>query len=492
LFLRFRRQITVAIAFAVPLVVLLATVRTSVGFWDTADLQTVAWIAGIPYPTGFPLYVVIGWIWTHALPIASVAARLNALSAVAIAVGAATVCAIALMLDVTAILAVLAGWTFALAAPVWIRGTYADVHPVGFAVAFVALALAVRWVVTGDPRARTAAILVAAVAVGIDNTTVLILAGVVVVGLGRRLPVRSTAVAFAGAVAIVCAAYAWLPLRSAQVFALRLDPTLDLGVPAGRPFWDDHHPSSYDGFIELVGGTAWSPQSSLGRLATSDAIGAAVQRYGPHLTYDFPFGLSYVALIGGALVARRRPLVAGGLALVGVVPALFGASYPVEADPGRYAFALYAVTALGIAVAADGAVRLARGPLATPARYVVALALLALVGFDLTHGGDLWSQRGDIGATMLGDEVTSFTRDGAVVVTPWNYATPLAYRAYVERAFGTRIVLCGNPADYDAEHYAAWLRNREVVIVTQGEPEVPGFHTRLIAPGNPSVYEVVP
>jgi hypothetical protein len=492
LFLRFRRQITVAIAFAVPLVVLLSTVRTSVGFWDTADLQTVAWIAGIPYPTGFPLYVMIGWLWTHALPIASVAARLNALSAFAICVGAASVCAIAVMLDVAAIFAVLAGWTFALAAPVWIRGTYADVHPVGFAVAFLAIALAVRWVVSGDGRARTAAILIAAVAVGVDNTTVLILAGALVVGLGRRLPVRSTAAAFAGAVAIVCAAYAWLPLRSAQVFALRLDPTLALGVPAGRPFWDDHHPSSYDGFIALVGGTAWSPQSSIERLATSDAVNAAVERYGKHVTYDFPYGLSYLALLGGALVARRRPLVAGGLTLAAIVPALFGASYPVEADPGRYVFALYAVTALGIAVAVDRIVRLARGGFQTPARYVVALALLALVGFDLTHSGDLWSQRGDISATMLGEEVTSFTRDGAVVVTPWNYATPLAYRAYVENAFGTRIVLCGNPADYDATQYTTWMRSREVVVVNDGEPQVPGFHTRLLAPGNPSVYEVVP
>ena len=41
---------------------LLATVRTSVGFWDTGDLQTVAWIGGIPYPTGYPLYVVAGWL----------------------------------------------------------------------------------------------------------------------------------------------------------------------------------------------------------------------------------------------------------------------------------------------------------------------------------------------------------------------------------------------------------------------------------------------
>ena len=69
------RTLAVATAFAVPLVVLLASVRTAVGFWDIGDLQTVAWIAGIPYPTGYPGYVAVAWTWTHAIPLGSVAAR---------------------------------------------------------------------------------------------------------------------------------------------------------------------------------------------------------------------------------------------------------------------------------------------------------------------------------------------------------------------------------------------------------------------------------
>src|SRR5665213_2008850 len=72
---RLQGALTVAIAFVVPLVVLLGSVRTSVGFWDTADLQTVTWIAGIPYPTGYPGYVAIGWLWAHVVPCAPVAAR---------------------------------------------------------------------------------------------------------------------------------------------------------------------------------------------------------------------------------------------------------------------------------------------------------------------------------------------------------------------------------------------------------------------------------
>ena len=32
------------------------------GFWDTAELQTVAPILGTAHPTGFPTYVLLGWL----------------------------------------------------------------------------------------------------------------------------------------------------------------------------------------------------------------------------------------------------------------------------------------------------------------------------------------------------------------------------------------------------------------------------------------------
>ena len=32
------------------------------GFWDTAELQTVAPVLGTAHPTGFPTYVLLGWL----------------------------------------------------------------------------------------------------------------------------------------------------------------------------------------------------------------------------------------------------------------------------------------------------------------------------------------------------------------------------------------------------------------------------------------------
>ncbi|HEX3463404.1 MAG TPA: DUF2723 domain-containing protein [Candidatus Elarobacter sp.] len=488
--LRLNGPATVAIAFAVPLVVLLASVRTAVGFWDIGDLQTVAWIAGIPYPTGFPGYVMIAWLWTHVVPFGSVAARVNALSALALAGGTATVAALALLFDAAPLVAILGAWTFAFARAVWLRATYADVHPLGFAVAFVAVALAVRWSLRGDRRALATGIVLAGVAVAVDNTTVLILLGGVVATLARPWPAWLVVRCVAIAAVIVVAAYAYLPLRSAYVTAHRADPTLALGIEPGRPFWDDHHPATADGFRALVAGTEWNAGDSLLRIVTPDAVRAAVQRFGPGLLEDAPQGLAVAALIGLAFALARAPVPVIGLIVAAAVPALFGASYPAEADPGRYGFALYAVLAFGAAVAADRTIRAfgrARPQLALAA---VCGLLVLVLAHDAARGREVYALRENAEAAELGERVAASTRDGAVVVSPWDFATPLAYRAYVERGLGTRIVVCALPHDHLAE-YRAWLRERQVAIVSDGPPDLPGYAVRRLSEGSPQVYEIL-
>ncbi len=332
--------------------------------------------------------------------------------------------------------------------------------------------------------------MLAGVAIAIDNTTVLILAGGVVAALGRTWPWRAAIPAAAVAVVLVVAAYAYLPLRSAYVTAHRLDPTLALGLPPGRPFWDDHHPATAAGFHALVEGTEWGPGETLARIVSPAAVRAAVDRFAGEAGDDAPQGLLVAALVGLGFIAARAPPVCIGLAIAAVLPALFGASYPAEADPERYVFAAYAVAALGIAVAADRTVRAFARNAPAPALAVVAALLAIVVVRDFARSSDLYAVRADGTGSALGARVAASTRDGAVVVAPWDWATPLAYRAYVERAFGRRIIVCALPRDY-VEDYAAWSRDRQVAILSEGVPDIPGFRFRKLSDGTPQVYEIV-
>jgi hypothetical protein len=48
-----------------------------VDFHDYGDFQTVPYILGIPYPTGYPGFVLLGWLWSHTFLIGDVAFRLR-------------------------------------------------------------------------------------------------------------------------------------------------------------------------------------------------------------------------------------------------------------------------------------------------------------------------------------------------------------------------------------------------------------------------------
>ncbi|MDP2208286.1 MAG: DUF2723 domain-containing protein [Bacteroidota bacterium] len=68
-------------------VVYVNTLAPSVNFIDSGELATVAATLGIAHPTGYPLFTLVGWLFSH-LPIgASVIYKLNLMSAVLCSVG---------------------------------------------------------------------------------------------------------------------------------------------------------------------------------------------------------------------------------------------------------------------------------------------------------------------------------------------------------------------------------------------------------------------
>ncbi|MEW6104354.1 MAG: DUF2723 domain-containing protein [bacterium] len=61
--------------------VYLHTLTPSVGLHDSGELITVAYTLGIAHPPGYPLYTLLGKLWTTIIPIGSIAFRMNMQSA---------------------------------------------------------------------------------------------------------------------------------------------------------------------------------------------------------------------------------------------------------------------------------------------------------------------------------------------------------------------------------------------------------------------------
>ena len=80
-----------AVAGAVSFALYLRTLAPDMLSGDSGEFQFAAWRLGLAHPTGYPLYLILGWLWQHALAWvgASPAWSLNALSTLAAGVGVA-------------------------------------------------------------------------------------------------------------------------------------------------------------------------------------------------------------------------------------------------------------------------------------------------------------------------------------------------------------------------------------------------------------------
>ncbi len=126
------------------------------GYWDTGELQAVAPLMGTAHPTGYPTYVLLGWLANLVLtPLGEPAFRMNVFAGLSVAVAAAVTVDLARTLTRSTPLGVLAGLGFALTPAVWEIGTRAEAHALHLAFLAILLRLLVGW---DDARRRADAV----------------------------------------------------------------------------------------------------------------------------------------------------------------------------------------------------------------------------------------------------------------------------------------------------------------------------------------------
>jgi hypothetical protein len=145
--------ISIGLALA-ALILYLATLAPTVLEADGGEFQFVPWLPGIAHPTGYPLYILLGWLWTHLLPVGEVAWRMNLFSAVVAAAAVGVTYGVARQLlnrtypDTPLagriIAAALAATTFAVTPTFWSQALMAEVYALHalFVVVILGLALA--------------------------------------------------------------------------------------------------------------------------------------------------------------------------------------------------------------------------------------------------------------------------------------------------------------------------------------------------------------
>ncbi len=418
--------------FAGSLVLYIRTLAPSVLGADSGEFQFVPYVLGIAHPPGYPLYTMVGYLFSH-LPLISPAYGMNLMSAfwgaLAVALLYGIVVEVGTYLDrrderrdswlSVRIAALLAAGVFALTPTWWGQATIAAVRTMTGALLALALWLALRWWSTRDVRWLAAG--VAAFTLGFTHHVSLVAAGLALLllalagGFWRGMDRRRWASMAICALAPL-AVYLYLPVRSA----------------IGSPF-DASHPTTWDKFLELV--LAQGFRGDMFHYGWEDMPQRSELLRQLLLIQLGPLGLALAAIGFVALLVRNRPaaLLLGTAAAVNIT---MGITYraPVIADYLIPAYLLLCAM-LGVALAALLAAagwawqrlagdRSAAGALAG----LLGLALLT-PGVSLFPSLDMSGYR----------EVESFATQaleaaspGSVILTDWFSSTALWYYQLAE------------------------------------------------------------
>jgi tetratricopeptide (TPR) repeat protein len=280
----------------------LKTAAPTVTFGDSGELVTAAVTMGVPHPTGFPLYLLSGKLFTLVLPFGDLAFRLNVFSAIFGALTAAAVYFLVRALGQYKSLAVFAALFTGFLPTMWDHGTEAKVYTMAAFFVALALTLAIHGAWRRDLRSSALAFLAAGLAAAVHFSGLLVLPALplILLGADRRF-LRSRLLWPLGCAAFLLPLlfYLYIPLRAAA------GPGLN---------WS--RPDSLERFVFYISQGQWSykeftrtPYQSW--LALKQAAGLFIS--------EFSAAGALLAMFGAWVLWHRRRFVLLGLLLLALL-----------------------------------------------------------------------------------------------------------------------------------------------------------------------------
>jgi hypothetical protein len=133
------------LAAAITLWLVIPTLMPGVSSWDTAEFQAVAPVLGTAHPTGYPAYIILGFIATHVLPFGDPAYRMNLLQAILAAAAVAGTVAVVQLLTGRRWIALATGLLLAWSKLFWSLATHADPHMFHLALVTLMFVALIAW-----------------------------------------------------------------------------------------------------------------------------------------------------------------------------------------------------------------------------------------------------------------------------------------------------------------------------------------------------------
>ena len=404
---------------------------------DSGEFQIVASLGGVAHPPGYPLYTMLGWLFTKLVPIGNEAYRLNLMSALLAAtavtlLGAATR-RWARKFGATSPAALVGGlaaaFTLGTATTFWSQATIANIRmPTVLAAALALYALA-RFADAADQRHADRAVLLLALALGL--------------GIGHHPSLVFLGIFFVAYLALTDPRFFLQPRRwwkPLLVFLLTLLPLLYLPLrgaanaplaPSGLNEWE--------GFVHHV--TAQGFEGDMFAFANAEALPYRLTLVPTLFLLQFNQVILVTAALGFLLLVwldwRLLILLAGGLILHTFVSITYRAPQTVE-----YMMPAYLPIAVSVGLLTAWSLsslwprRVSEFRMAGYARVFAtlgaALVLLAVFVNGLDHAPSFFTLADDRSTRETMESILRPAPADALILADWRWATPLWYLQWVE------------------------------------------------------------
>lgn len=223
-----RDMVLSAVLFALLFAIYAAGACRTIYVGDSGELLTAVHVLGIPHPSGYPLYVLLGKLWTLLVPLGSVAWEMSLFSGACAAGACALLFLTARESGCGRVASLLAAAALAFAPSYWLEANTQRVYALNAVFVVLTLRNALRWYRERVPRDLVLAMFLAGL--GATNHTFMGLVGIAIAifapSVDRSLFRKPKLVAACGGAFFAgLLVYLYLPIRS------RFDPVLDWGNP---------------------------------------------------------------------------------------------------------------------------------------------------------------------------------------------------------------------------------------------------------------------
>jgi tetratricopeptide (TPR) repeat protein len=422
------------LVFVSALGVYLLTLAPTVTLVDSGELILACHSLGIAHPPGFPLYVLVGHLFTQ-LPLGNVAYRLNLMSAFFAALTTLTVFYTVRLISeanrthpLSLFPPFLSSLFFAFSLTFWSWATVAEVYTLNTFLLSLVICLLLIWKVSSKKqtaglagkawpvRCLGLAAFIYGLALGNHHVTVLLLAPAVLYWLvttaGWRFLTTKKALLAGALLLLGLSVYLYLPLRAAQ------NPALNWGDPRtlGKLIW---HVTGKQYRVNLF-------SSSL------DHILGQAAYFGQLWLKQFTLVGALLALIGlGRLWQRDRHLLTFTLLIV-FFDVLYAVNYDIAEDIEAYYLPTFLMTALWLGPGVAQVLAWVADKI--PGFLAVAAVLLALSPLAPLASNYYVNNKSDnyIAYDYAANTLEHVEPGGLLLTRDWQLYSPLLYLQHVE------------------------------------------------------------